>query len=101
MKKQNLVRNFFMVAMLVIGILTAGIGNNSYANSGYIGTGSRTSGYIGTGSGTPGAESTTVTTSSSTEPTSRTEVQKTVIQNQGVNSDIQIFFKALFQLFFG
>ncbi len=86
MKKQNFTRNFFMVAMLLVGILATGFANNSYA-SGYIGVGHRTG------------------TQSAVESTESTNKQKTEIQTTEIRkteySDFQIVVQALFKFLFG
>ncbi|HEX8368331.1 MAG TPA: hypothetical protein VF604_07300 [Pyrinomonadaceae bacterium] len=57
MQKQNLIRKFFIMAALVVGLFVSGAVNNVYADGdggGTIGSGTR-SGYLGSGNRTPGA----------------------------------------------
>lgn len=52
MKKQSLIRNFFIIAALVVGLFASGAGNNVYADGdggGTIGSGTRAGGYLGSG----------------------------------------------------
>lgn len=79
MKKQNLIRNFLIIAALVGGMFVSGVGNNVYADGdggGTIGSGTR-SGYLGSGNRAPA--------------TAPVEAQ---------SSDLQILLDAFYELIF-